>query len=178
MASFQDWDEVSWSKTGRAAGVSKNKQLQSAARAGKLDAEKRYGAGGNKQSGTTVNMTALEESEELATEKVSLELRKALQQERQKAGLTQKELATACNVKATIIQDYEAGKGIPNTVMLGKIERAIKQKNPAFVTGTFTKAQKAALQKQKAKAKTLSAASASSGAAKPAAGPAARSRRF
>ena len=81
---------------------------------------------------------------------VTMELRKILQQERMKAKMSQKELATMCNVKAQMIQAYEAGKAIPNSQFLGKVERALRQKNPEFQMGTLTKAQKG---KGKAKAK-------------------------
>jgi len=71
-----------------------------------------------------------------------MEMRKLLQQERMKAKLTQAELAQMCNVKPAIIADYENGKGIPNPIMLGKIERALRAKNPEMAFGTLTKAQK------------------------------------
>mmetsp|Transcript_18348 Transcript_18348/g.36054 ORF Transcript_18348/g.36054 Transcript_18348/m.36054 type:complete len:174 (-) Transcript_18348:640-1161(-) len=139
----QDWESVTWSKA---------PSKVSAARAGQLDTEKKFGAGGNAQASGGSNAVKLEEdSESFANAKVSQELKKMLQLERQKAGLTQKDLATACNLKATIIQDYEAGKAIPNSMVIKKIERAIKQKNPAFVPGTFTKAQNKAVAAAKAK---------------------------
>ena len=83
-----------------------------------------------------------DEDEDFRLEAPTLEMRKLLQQERQKAGLTQQELAQMCNIKPSIIADYESGRGIPNPVMLGKIERAIRAKNPAMAFGTLTKAQK------------------------------------
>ena len=46
-------------------------------------------------------------------------------QGRQSKGLSQKDLATKINEKPQIITDYEAGRGIPNNLILGKIERAI-----------------------------------------------------
>lgn len=42
--------------------------------------------------------------------------------------MSQKELATKINEKPQVITDYEAGKGIPNNVILGKIERVIGMK--------------------------------------------------
>jgi putative transcription factor len=174
MASFsgsQDWNEVSWNDGGKAHQGSKKQELQKAARAGHLEAEKKVGAGGNKQVsaiGTPVNAARLEESEELKVSTVSLELRKLLQQERMKANLKQQELAQACNLKATVIQDYEAGKAIPNSQLLGAMERAIKQKNPEFQLGTFTKAHKSAVDKDKAK--RAAAEGADTGKAAPGAG--------
>lgn len=39
--------------------------------------------------------------------------------------MSQKDLATKINEKPQVITDYEAGRGIPNNVIIGKIERAI-----------------------------------------------------
>lgn len=39
--------------------------------------------------------------------------------------MSQKELATKINEKPQIITDYEAGRGIPNNIIIGKIERAL-----------------------------------------------------
>jgi putative transcription factor len=189
MSQFQqDWNEVGWTDGGKAHQGSKKQELQKAARAGNLDAEKKIGAGSNKQVsaiGTPVNAGKLEESEELKVSTVSLELRKLLQQERMKANLKQQELAQACNLKATVIQDYEAGKAIPNSQLLGAMERAIKQKNPEFQLGTFTKAHKSAVEKDKAKRaaaegaeKAVSSSAAKVGASAVSSGPKPIARRF
>ena len=45
-------------------------------------------------------------------------------------GLTQKQLATQLNVKATMIADYEAGRAIPNPQFIVKIERKLGVKLP------------------------------------------------
>jgi len=139
------WESVSWNKTGeRQKGVSRSTQMNRAMRAGNVDTQKKYRGGGNMQGGTHLNTKTLDEDHDnLKHAKVSMELKKVLQQQRMAAKMSQKDLATACNVKPQIIQEYEAGKGIPNPVMLRKIERALKQKNPEFVMGTLTKAQKA-----------------------------------
>lgn len=39
--------------------------------------------------------------------------------------MSQKELATKINEKPQIITDYEAGRGIPNNIIIGKIERVL-----------------------------------------------------
>ena len=39
--------------------------------------------------------------------------------------LAQKDLAQKVNEKPSVIQDYEAGKAIPNPQILGKLERAL-----------------------------------------------------
>lgn len=68
------------------------------------------------------------ETEELKHETIALDVGKIIQQGRQAKGMSQKELATKINEKPQVITDYEAGKGIPNNVILGKIERAIGMK--------------------------------------------------
>lgn len=84
------------------------------------------GAGSNKQHVATKNTAKLDrETEELKHETISLDIGKLIQQGRQSKGLTQKDLATKINEKPQVITDYEAGKGIPNNVIIGKIERVI-----------------------------------------------------
>lgn len=65
------------------------------------------------------------ETEELKHDKIPLDLGRLIQQGRQAKGWSQKELATKVNEKPQVINDYEAGRGIPNQVVIGKIERAI-----------------------------------------------------
>lgn len=50
---------------------------------------------------------------------------RAIQQGRQAKGISQKDLATKINEKPQIVNDYEAGRGIPNNIILGKMERVI-----------------------------------------------------
>lgn len=40
-------------------------------------------------------------------------------------GLTQKDVAQKINEKPSVLQDYEAGKAVPNPQILGKLERVI-----------------------------------------------------
>jgi len=48
-----------------------------------------------------------------------------IQQARQAKGWTQKELATKISEKPQVVNDYEAGRGIPNPAVLAKMERAL-----------------------------------------------------
>ena len=128
-------------------GEMQEQQVNKAIRTGSamVVAEKKVGSGGNPASVAATAMSARrldEEGEDFHLAKPSMEMRKLLQQERMKAKLTQVELAQMCNVKPSIIADYENGKGIPNPIMLGKIERAIRAKNPEMPFGALTKAQK------------------------------------
>lgn len=144
-------DDVVWDKRGqREKGQSKEQQVNKALRTGSATVitEKKFGAGGNPaaknpSSGAVLSARKLEdETEDFRLEAPTMEMRKLLQQERMKAGLTQAELAQMCNIKPAIIGDYENGRGIPNPMMLGRLERAIRAKNPAMALGTLTKAQK------------------------------------
>lgn len=65
------------------------------------------------------------ETEELKHDQVPLEVGKLIMQGRQAKGLSQKDLATKICEKPQVIGDYEAGRGIPNQQVLGKIERVI-----------------------------------------------------
>ncbi|KAJ3050363.1 multiprotein-bridging factor 1, partial [Quaeritorhiza haematococci] len=65
------------------------------------------------------------ETEDFHIERVNLSVAKAIQKGRQEKGLTQKELATKINEKQTVVNEYEAGKGIPNQQILGKMERVL-----------------------------------------------------
>lgn len=80
----------------------------------------------NKHTVTTKNTAKLDrETEELKHDKVPLDIGKLIMQGRQSKGWSQKDLATKVCEKPQIVNDYEAGRGIPNQVVLGKIERAI-----------------------------------------------------
>ncbi|KAJ1916057.1 multiprotein-bridging factor 1 [Mycoemilia scoparia] len=65
------------------------------------------------------------ENDIAAPKKVSLTTSKAIQQARQDKGMTQKDLAQKINEKPSVINEYEAGKAIPNQQTLGKLERAL-----------------------------------------------------
>ena len=54
-----------------------------------------------------------------------MSLGKLIQKGRQDKGMTQKELATKICEKPQVVNEYEAGKGIPNNQIMIKIEKAI-----------------------------------------------------
>ena len=140
MSIIQDWEEVRFSNNHLS---NKNQNLKEARSQGLLDTQKKYGAGNNKQTILTSNFARIEEdTETFQSNTVSFQLKKIISQARLKAGLSQKDLAAKCNLKSTVIHDYETGKAIPNSTILGKIERALKSTDPEFVLGTLTKAQK------------------------------------
>uniref|UniRef100_A0A6U2CMM9 HTH cro/C1-type domain-containing protein n=2 Tax=Hemiselmis andersenii TaxID=464988 RepID=A0A6U2CMM9_HEMAN len=89
--------------------------------------------GSSKQTGAGVDIRKLEDEEGEGSMKlptVSMDLRLAIAQARQAKGLSQKDLATKLMIPAKTIQDYEAGKAIPNNALIAKIERALGCKLP------------------------------------------------
>lgn len=68
------------------------------------------------------------ENEELVENKISLEVRKVIQQARQAKNMSQSQLAQQLNVKPNVINEYESGKVVPNNQLLGKMERILKVK--------------------------------------------------
>lgn len=110
------------------ANQQRSKQaVNSAMRSGsEVETSKKFAAGSNKQFSANKNVAKLDrETEELHHEHVSLDVSKLIQQGRQAKGLTQKELATKINEKQQVINDYEAGKAIPNNQIMSKLERAL-----------------------------------------------------
>ncbi|XP_067015040.1 endothelial differentiation-related factor 1 [Anabrus simplex] len=124
-----DWESVTILKKRpqKASALKSEQAINAARRQGvAIDTQTKWGAATNKQVVTTKNTAKLDrETEELRHEKVSLDLGRLIQQGRQAKGWSQKELATKVNEKPQVINDYEAGRGIPNQVVIGKIERAI-----------------------------------------------------
>ncbi|XP_022920292.1 endothelial differentiation-related factor 1 isoform X2 [Onthophagus taurus] len=126
---MSDWDTVTvLKKRAPKASAMKSEQAINAARRQGLavETQQKWGAGSNKQHVATKNTAKLDrETEELRHEKISLDVGKLIQQGRQAKNLSQKDLATKINEKPQVITDYEAGRGIPNNVIIGKIERVI-----------------------------------------------------
>lgn len=95
------------------------------------------GAGSNKQHVATKNTAKLDrETEELKHEHISLDIGKLIQQGRQAKNMSQKDLATKINEKPQVITDYESGRGIPNNIIIGKIEKVIGLKLRGKERGT------------------------------------------
>jgi putative transcription factor len=51
--------------------------------------------------------------------------RQAMQTARMELKLSQKDVAQKINEKPSVLQDYEAGKAIPNAQILSKLERVL-----------------------------------------------------
>eukprot|EP00002_Diphylleia_rotans_P040849 TRINITY_DN97_c0_g1_i2.p1 TRINITY_DN97_c0_g1~~TRINITY_DN97_c0_g1_i2.p1 ORF type:complete len:132 (+),score=34.72 TRINITY_DN97_c0_g1_i2:62-457(+) len=127
----QDWNTVVLRKSTPKGPAPTSQQLATQAiRTGtQLDTSKKYGAGGNSHTRSDLNTKALaEETEELKHRRVSLDFARKLQQARQAKGMTQKELATAINEPANVVNEYEAAKAIPNSQIISKLERVLGAK--------------------------------------------------
>ncbi|XP_003702055.1 multiprotein bridging factor 1 [Megachile rotundata] len=127
---MSDWDTapITLRKRPPKASVLKSEQAVNAARRQGfvIETQAKWGGGTNRQHVATKNTAKLDrETEELKHDKIPLDLGKLIQQGRQSKGLSQKDLATKVNEKAQVINDYEAGRGIPNQMVIGKIERVL-----------------------------------------------------
>jgi len=127
----EDWDNklVIGYKKQAAKVTKKDSDLNAARRTGAVVAtDKKVTAGGNKaHQGTDHQRIAkLDRENEVAPPpKISLSVGRAIQDGRQAAGLSQKELAQKINEKPSVLQDYESSKATPNPQILGKLERAL-----------------------------------------------------
>lgn len=127
------WDDVtvigkSRAPSARATVARTQGQINSARRTGDvLAVEKKWGGGGQKGNDPEgQRLTKIDRENEVAPPaKIELNVGRALQKARQDKGLTQKELAQKVNEKPNVINDYEAGRAVPNQQLLGKIERVV-----------------------------------------------------
>lgn len=139
MNGQQDWDTVVIRKKKPTSAQLKDESAVNAARrtGAAVETVKKFTAGTNKAgtSGTGKNAAKLEaETEVFHHEKVNKELSKQIIAARTAKKLTQAQLAQMVNEKPQIIQEYEAGKAIPNPQVLGKLSRVLGvtlKKNPA-----------------------------------------------
>ncbi|KFM78807.1 endothelial differentiation-related factor 1-like [Stegodyphus dumicola] len=127
-----DWDTVTYlrKKPPKASQLRSQQAINAAQRQGlAIETTKKFNAATNKQHQTTLNTSKLDkETEQLHHETVGLDVGRLIQQGRQNKGLTQKDLATRINEKPQVINDYEAGRAVPNQQILTKIERVIGMK--------------------------------------------------
>merc|ERR1712014_137138 len=101
--------------------------INSALRSGQgVTYQARFNAAGNTQRKCQKNGAALDrDTENLSHKRVSASTRKIMQEARNRLGLTQKELAVKINERASLINDYEQGKAIPNSQVLNKLHKAL-----------------------------------------------------
>ncbi|XP_046845769.1 endothelial differentiation-related factor 1 homolog [Xenia sp. Carnegie-2017] len=123
------WDETTYlrKRPPKATEMRSQQAVQAARREGKaVDTSKKFSAGQNRQHSSSKDSAKLDrETEELHHERVSLDVGKLIQKGRMEKKMSQKDLATKINEKPSVINDYEAGRAIPNNQIMGKIERAL-----------------------------------------------------
>lgn len=102
-------------------------ELNAARRTGSvLGTEKKYGTTNVKSNPEGQRLTKLDNTDDIVSvKKIDVSVGKAIQQARQEKKFTQKDLATKVNEKPQVINDYEAGRAVPNQQLLGKLERAL-----------------------------------------------------
>lgn len=87
---------------------------------------KKFDAGSNKKAAPVGNARKLdEETEPAALEKVSTEVRQAIQKARLEKKMSQSELAKLINEQPKVVQEYENGKAVPNQAVLAKMEKVL-----------------------------------------------------
>ena len=121
---YQDWNPVILK-----SGISKNNvQKNNTKTTSVKTTEKKYGAGKNSQhasvNGAKIERN-LEDEEKLEIPKVSKEFQTQMMQARLQKGLTQKQLANACNLTEHTIKNYENGKAIPQSNDIVKINKIL-----------------------------------------------------
>jgi len=126
----QDWEPVVVRKKAPTSSAKKDeKTVNAARRAGaELETIKKFNAGSNKSASSATDMNTKrldDETDVLAHEKVSGELKKNIMQARLDKKLTQAQLAQLINEKPQVVQEYESGKAIPNQQIISKLERIL-----------------------------------------------------
>jgi|LakMenEpi03Aug12_release.lakeMendotaPanAssembly.Ray.scaffolds.fasta_scaffold165223_3 putative transcription factor len=116
--SYQDWKPVIIRKSPAKKVITKPDQPI-----------KKYNAGKNSNQ-QNVNSKKIEQNadngdEKLELPKVNHNLRIEIQQARTKKGLTQKQLANACQLPESVIRTYENGTAIPNSNYLEKMSHVL-----------------------------------------------------
>ncbi|CAH8513994.1 unnamed protein product [Heterobilharzia americana] len=111
----------------RTVTLKSNSSFSAAQRRGDhIETHKRWAAGQNKQKTIAKSTSKLEEeTEDLHSDLVDIDVGKIIMQARQEKNLTQKDLATKINERQQVIADYEQGRALKNQNILSKLERAL-----------------------------------------------------
>ena len=124
----QDWKNVTWDKRGeKNKGETKTAFINNQMRKNNTVSYLKVGSANQNKINIVSNAKKLDlEEETFKLPKVTLSMSKRIAQARCEKKLTQKELANILSLPSKIIQNYEAGKAIPNAVILNKIEKALE----------------------------------------------------
>ncbi|CAI9766048.1 unnamed protein product [Fraxinus pennsylvanica] len=125
----QDWEPVVLHKARpKAQDLRDPKAVNQALRTGgQVQTIKKFDAGSNKKHvATDLNARKLDEAAEpAALERVSVEVRQAIQKARIAKKMSQAELAKQINERPQVVQEYENGKAVPSQAVLAKMERVL-----------------------------------------------------
>ncbi|CEP60641.1 multiprotein-bridging factor 1 LALA0_S01e15610g [Lachancea lanzarotensis] len=102
-------------------------EINAARRSGNvLSVDKKYSSSNAKGNNEGQRLTKVDrETDIVVPKKLDASVGKVIAKARGDKSLTQKDLATKINEKPTVINDYEAGRAIPNQQILAKLERAL-----------------------------------------------------
>eukprot|EP00922_Rhytidocystis_sp_ex-Travisia-forbesii_P006301 GHVS01009133.1.p1 GENE.GHVS01009133.1~~GHVS01009133.1.p1 ORF type:complete len:148 (+),score=20.64 GHVS01009133.1:138-581(+) len=135
MGTHQDWNTVTWSKgNAKDKNMSNEQEVNVARRKGEaIETEKKFLGGQNRAAKNICPNAAKvdEDTGDYHVERVTHDFAKALQQARLDKKMTQAELAKAVNEKTSVINDYEAGRAIPNGQLVAKLKRILGAQLPA-----------------------------------------------
>ncbi|KAH9966487.1 ylMBF1 [Russula dissimulans] len=124
-----DWDsKLVIGHKAKAPKVAKNEtDLNGARRAGAVVGTDKKTTSNKANQGTDHQRIAkLDRENEVAPPaKVAPSVGRAMQSARMDLKLSQKDVAQKINEKPSVLQDYEAGKAIPNAQILSKLERVL-----------------------------------------------------
>lgn len=126
----QDWEPVVLHKSKpKAQDLRDPKAVNQALRSGgQVQTVKKSTGGLNKKSAAApvVDARKLDEAAEPASlDRVSAEVRQAIQKARIEKKMSQAELAKQINERPQVVQEYENGKAVPNQAVLAKMERVL-----------------------------------------------------
>ncbi|KAJ4708412.1 putative Multiprotein-bridging factor [Melia azedarach] len=125
----QDWEPVVLHKSkSKAQELRDPKAVNQARRSGApVQTMKKFDAASNKKTtGPVVNAKKLDEGTEPGSlDRVSVEVRQAIQKARLEKKMSQAELAKQINERPQVVQEYENGKAVPNQAVLAKMERVL-----------------------------------------------------
>jgi|UniRef100_A0A2N9FMG2 putative transcription factor len=126
-AMTQDWEPVVIHKSKPKAHERDPKAVNQALRTGApVQTLKKAEAGSNKKAAPVVNARKLDEAAEpAALDRVSTEVKQAIQKARLGKKMSQADLAKQINERPQVVQEYENGKAVPTQAVLAKMEKVL-----------------------------------------------------
>nr|ACU45076.1 multiprotein bridging factor type 1 [Pfiesteria piscicida] len=130
----QQWEPVVWQKAAPKGRSARSATEVNAARRQGADVETARKLSGGTNRALAVEPSAArkleEQTEAFRHATVSHDFKMALQQARLAKGLSQSQLASQVNERASVINEYEGGKAIPGGSIVSKLNRALGVRLP------------------------------------------------